>query len=606
MAHVNHLSKSYVFAENKTSYFSFAPPLANCGALSSQLAKAKFMLRDSQLIRIQSASLCILRPETNPPGKSSPCNLRPETNPPGNSIPLGTTVLGGMQRWRSPTKEQKTSILWIQESTSALGPSSINGNYNYTKPAEATPPTHVDKHASRPKEFGRTSSAAPRRLNDIAQSPSELSSFARKKSSSTNTNRPVGKAGGKSTKASILSPGMSRGRLRHAEAFSALPGEGGREKAGAVVEGEAEAEVARGREVWERAHTVPKRNERWVDAYVGLAGTGRERRIPFHSSQCNAMRCDMEDSGFGIQKRCCVGFRSGGRSGTVSLARAFAPSFDAARKDLLIEIVPREANSMMHGSKLPDMYDDVTVPIVLGALSLLPDNRYILLALASALVVVNIANAQRPTPKLERTKHAINACKELLEGAKLICPRDHVELTERARRLSEVAMSASRIQVRLLEKHPDFTTWKGCVEYVKDMHDIWKKIHQCAKDVKEIETSMLLTIEAEKQRKSGENIRDCDEICDALGSQASARTSTTSSGAGAGHGKYYRIVRGIGVRINRNSSLETAFPAQSACFASCSVESNPRNSSSHWKESERECVPGGILVGKTGNTVRDE
>jgi hypothetical protein len=44
-----------------------------------------------------------------------------------------------------------------------------------------------------------------------------------------------------------------------------------------------------------------------------------------------------------------------------------------------------------------------------------------------------------------------------------------------------------------LEKSLDFTTWKGCVEYVKDMHDIWKKIHQCAKDVKEIETSTLVS-----------------------------------------------------------------------------------------------------------------
>ncbi|KAJ7806611.1 hypothetical protein B0H14DRAFT_3767690, partial [Mycena olivaceomarginata] len=170
---------------------------------------------------------------------------------------------------------------------------------------------------------------------------------------------------------------------------------------------------------------------------------------------------------------------------------------------------------------LPDMCD-VTVPIVLGALSLVPDSRYILLALASALVVVNIANARRPTQKLERTKHAINACKELLEGAKLTCPRDHVELTERARRLSEVEMSASRIQVQLLEKHPDFITWKGCVKYVKGMCDIWNKRNQCAKDVREIEKSTLLTIEPDNQRKSGENIRDCDEICDALSSQSSA------------------------------------------------------------------------------------
>jgi hypothetical protein len=59
---------------------------------------------------------------------------------------------------------------------------------------------------------------------------------------------------------------------------------------------------------------------------------------------------------------------------------------------------------------------NVAVPIVFSALSLFPDSRYILLALASALVVVNIANAQHPTQKLDRVKQAINACKELLEG----------------------------------------------------------------------------------------------------------------------------------------------------------------------------------------------
>ncbi|KAJ7848005.1 hypothetical protein B0H14DRAFT_2285037, partial [Mycena olivaceomarginata] len=82
--------------------------------------------------------------------------------------------------------------------TSKPTPQSLKSS-DKSKPAEDTPPTDVDKHASRPKEFTRTSSAAPRRLNDIAQAPPELSSFARKKSS---TNTPTGKAGGKSTKVS--------------------------------------------------------------------------------------------------------------------------------------------------------------------------------------------------------------------------------------------------------------------------------------------------------------------------------------------------------------------------------------------------------------------
>ncbi|KAK7050609.1 hypothetical protein R3P38DRAFT_3387495 [Favolaschia claudopus] len=60
------------------------------------------------------------------------------------------------------------------------------------------PPPH-DKHASRPKEFAHTSTAAPRRLNDIAQAPPDLSALARKaKSKDPN--------GSKAKEKSILSP----------------------------------------------------------------------------------------------------------------------------------------------------------------------------------------------------------------------------------------------------------------------------------------------------------------------------------------------------------------------------------------------------------------
>jgi hypothetical protein len=110
-------------------------------------------------------------------------------------------------------------------------------------------PPPIDKHASRPKEFARTSSAAPRRLNDIAQAPPELSSFARKKSS---TNAPAGKAGGKSTKASILSPAqqlaMAAAREDAVQRYRALKAlrraaggaDGGERGGGAVGEGEDE------------------------------------------------------------------------------------------------------------------------------------------------------------------------------------------------------------------------------------------------------------------------------------------------------------------------------------------------------------------------------
>jgi hypothetical protein len=72
------------------------------------------------------------------------------------------------------------------------------------------------------------------------------------------------------------------------------------------------------------------------------------------------------------------------------------------------------------------MCDVVTVPIVLGAVSLLPDNRYIPLVLVSALVIVYAADSQRPTRKLCGVNRAIRVCEEILERAKSACVRDLV------------------------------------------------------------------------------------------------------------------------------------------------------------------------------------
>jgi hypothetical protein len=75
--------------------------------------------------------------------------------------------------------------------------------------------------------------------------------------------------------------------------------------------------------------------------------------------------------------------------------------------------------------------------MVLAPLSVLPGNQYILFTLLPVLLLAHIANGQRPSQKVDGVKHAIDACKERLEGAKLVCTREHVELTDRARRLSE-------------------------------------------------------------------------------------------------------------------------------------------------------------------------
>jgi hypothetical protein len=56
---------------------------------------------------------------------------------------------------------------------------------------------------------------------------------------------------------------------------------------------------------------------------------------------------------------------------------------------------------------LPNMCDAVSTSIIFGALSLLPGNRYILWAFASAWLTIYVANQQRPSHKLGRVERKI-------------------------------------------------------------------------------------------------------------------------------------------------------------------------------------------------------
>ncbi|KAJ7799828.1 hypothetical protein B0H14DRAFT_2616771 [Mycena olivaceomarginata] len=122
------------------------------------------------------------------------------------------------------------------------------------------------------------------------------------------------------------------------------------------------------------------------------------------------------------------------------------------------------------------MCDTLSTSILFGTLSLLPGNRYIALGLGSATLIIYAANRQRPTRKLGRVERTIQACEETLKHAKSNCARNHVELTDGARRLLEAKLSASKIQSRLLETH-SVATWEELVEYLLNLRDIMQKIN---------------------------------------------------------------------------------------------------------------------------------
>jgi len=81
------------------------------------------------------------------------------------------------------------------------------------------------------------------------------------------------------------------------------------------------------------------------------------------------------------------------------------------------------------------MCDAISTSIIFGSLSLVPGNRYILLGLGSASLIIYAANRQRPSHKLSQVKDAIQAAEENLKDAKANCGRNHVELVDGTRRL---------------------------------------------------------------------------------------------------------------------------------------------------------------------------
>ncbi|KAJ7863256.1 hypothetical protein B0H13DRAFT_1095005 [Mycena leptocephala] len=157
------------------------------------------------------------------------------------------------------------------------------------------------------------------------------------------------------------------------------------------------------------------------------------------------------------------------------------------------------------------MCDTVSTSIIFGALALLPGttSRYVFLALASASVIFFAARHQGPAQKLIKLEDAIRAFEEMLERAKAASnyARNHIEVVDAGCRFLQVKLSASKIQSNLLAMRS--ATWKT---YFKSIRATLRSIDQCTKEVKEIQTAMLLIIEEERQRKLTEGINESQEV----------------------------------------------------------------------------------------------
>ncbi|KAF7335207.1 Electron transfer flavoprotein-ubiquinone oxidoreductase [Mycena sanguinolenta] len=157
------------------------------------------------------------------------------------------------------------------------------------------------------------------------------------------------------------------------------------------------------------------------------------------------------------------------------------------------------------------MCDALTTSIILGAISLIPDNHFVLWSLGSASLVLYVADRQRPSNKLGLLETSIDSVGETLKSAKTTCTRNYAELVDIAHELCELKLSVSNIRTRLLET-PTISTWKDLRwkelrEYVWK----WQSIHRCGQKVQVIRTSIERVIAAERQRELSEEIQKSRE-----------------------------------------------------------------------------------------------
>ncbi|KAJ7603198.1 hypothetical protein DFH06DRAFT_1394240 [Mycena polygramma] len=179
-------------------------------------------------------------------------------------------------------------------------------------------------------------------------------------------------------------------------------------------------------------------------------------------------------------------------------------------------------------------------PVIFWGLSLIvPSNilRYTTLGLALLSLTVYVVNCQFPTHKLARVEDAIQVADRTLKNARAECTWDIVDLMESTGQLLEVKVSVSDIQSRLLKTH-DIVEWK---EYLHEIKEILQSIDKCAKEVRKIRTSTLLTVEAERRRQLAEGMNEIDTvICSATryAQRSIRRLRPASTAANGSHDAY--------------------------------------------------------------------
>ncbi|KAJ7143818.1 hypothetical protein C8R44DRAFT_758967 [Mycena epipterygia] len=154
-------------------------------------------------------------------------------------------------------------------------------------------------------------------------------------------------------------------------------------------------------------------------------------------------------------------------------------------------------------------YTPLQSSILLWALLLIPSNVFHYVALGTAAITLPIYATYylHPSTHLGRVNSAIIATTEILTWAKSECTRNHFDLAEKEGRLLQAKLAVSKIRSHLLEARG--TSWKI---YYQKIRAISQSLDKCERQLREIETAILLIIETEEERELIENINKTREI----------------------------------------------------------------------------------------------
>ncbi|KAF7378084.1 hypothetical protein MSAN_00232600 [Mycena sanguinolenta] len=173
-------------------------------------------------------------------------------------------------------------------------------------------------------------------------------------------------------------------------------------------------------------------------------------------------------------------------------------------------------------SKLPSS-------ILFFTLSLIPSDvlRYPAIVLAAISVGIYSVHRNSLAARLSQVYDVIIIVDDILTRAKAECMRDHLLLADCETGLLWTKLSASKIHSYLLEL--DATAWK---RYLQNKMAISRSLSKCERELRDVQTSLLLLIESAHQRRLAEDLNLNTEIVDGFPSSLLGLSGPTSSSRG--------------------------------------------------------------------------